>query len=70
MSTINFEKAINYIKSLPAIPDFALTPDIIIKWDKTKTTKTEWGKKRVDKTPVFYYPKTGVVEILEKNPLL
>ena len=70
MSTINFEKAIAYIKSLPAIPDSGLTPDVIIKWDKTKTSKTEWGEKRVDKTPVFYYPKIGIVNILERTPLL
>lgn len=68
MSTINFEKAIEYIKNLPAIPDSALTPDVIIKWDKTKTIHTEWGGKEVNKTPVFYCPKTGEVEFLERGP--
>ena len=68
MSTINFEKAIEYIKNLPAIPDSALTPDVIIKWDKTKTIHTEWGGKEVNKTPVFYCPKTGEVEFLEREP--
>ena len=68
MSTINFEKAIAYIKSLPTIPDSALTPDIIIKWDKTKSSRTEWGGKIVEKSPVFYCPKTGEVEFLERAP--
>ena len=68
MSTINFEKAIAYVKSLPAVPDSALTPDVIIKWDKTKSSRTEWGGKIVEKSPVFYYPKTGKVEFLERAP--
>lgn len=68
--TINFEKAIAYIKSLPAVPDSSLTPDVIIKWDKTKTTKTEWGEKRVDKTPIFYYPKVGEIDFLDSTPTL
>jgi len=68
MSTINFEKAIKYIKSLPTIPDSALTPDVIIKWDKTKSSRTEWGGKIVEKSPVFYCPKTGEVEFLERTP--
>ena len=68
MSTINFEKAIKYIKSLPAVPDSALTPDVIIKWDKTKSSRTEWGGKIVEKSPVFYCPKTGEVEFLERRP--
>lgn len=68
MSTINFEKAIAYVKSLPAIPDSALTPDVIIKWDKTKSSRTEWGGKIVEKSPVFYCPKTGEVEFLERTP--
>lgn len=68
MSTINFEKAIAYIKSLPAVPDSALTPDVIIKWDKTKSSRTEWGGKIVEKSPVFYCPKTGEVEFLERRP--
>lgn len=67
-TTINFEKAIKYIKSLPTIPDSALTPDVIIKWDKTKTSRTEWGGKIVEKSPVFYCPKTGEVEFLERTP--
>lgn len=46
-TTINFEKAIAYIKSLPAVPDSALTPVVIIKWNKTKTFHTEWGGKLV-----------------------
>lgn len=68
MSTINFEKAIAYIKSLPAVPDSSLTPDVIIKWDKTKSSRTEWGGKIVEKSPVFYCPKTGEVEFLERTP--
>lgn len=68
MSTINFEKAIAYIKNLPTIPDSSLTPDVIIKWDKTKTSHTEWGGKIVEKSPVFYCPKTGEVEFLERTP--
>ena len=68
MSTINFEKAIAYVKSLPVVPDVNLTPDVIIKWDKTKTIRTEWGGKEVNKTPVFYCPKTGEVEFLERAP--
>lgn len=67
-TTINFEKAIKYIKSLPAVPDSALTPDVIIKWDKTKSSRTEWGGKIVEKSPVFYCPKTGEVEFLERAP--
>ena len=68
MSTINFEKAIAYVKSLPATPDFNLTPVVIIKWNKTKTFRTEYGGKIVEKSPVFYYPKTGKVEFLERAP--
>lgn len=68
MSTINFEKAIKYIKSLPAVPDSALTPDVIIKWDKTKSYRTEWGNKIVEKSPVFYCPKTGEVKFLDHAP--
>lgn len=68
MSTINFEKVIKYIKSLPAVPDSALTPDVIIKWDKTKSFRTEWGGKVVEKSPVFYSPKTGEVKFLERAP--
>lgn len=68
MSTINFEKAIKYIESLPAVPDSNLTPDVIIKWDKTKSSRTEWGGKTVEKSPVFYCPKTGEVEFLERTP--
>lgn len=68
MSTINFEKAIKYIESLPAVPDSTLTPIVIIKWDKTKTFRTEYGGKIVEKSPVFYYPKTGKVEFLERAP--
>lgn len=67
-TTINFEKAIKYIKSLPAVPDSTLTPDVIIKWDKTKSFHTEWGGKLVEKSPVFYCPKTGEVEFLERTP--
>ena len=67
-TTINFEKSIKYIKSLPTIPDSALTPDVIIKWDKTKTSRTEWGGKIIEKSPVFYCPKTGEVEFLERAP--
>ena len=67
MSTINFEKAIAYIKNLPTVPDSNLTPDVIIKWDKTKTSHTEWGGKIVEKSPVFYCPKTGEVEFLERT---
>lgn len=67
-TTINFEKAIKYIKSLPTIPDSALTPVVIIKWDKTKTFRTEYGGKIVEKSPVFYYPKTGKVKFLERAP--
>ena len=67
-TTINFEKAIKYIKSLPAVPDSNLTPVVIIKWDKTKTFHTEYGGKIVEKSPVFYYPKTGKVEFLERAP--
>ena len=68
MSTINFENAIAYIKNLPTVPDSSLTPDVIIKWDKTKSSRTEWGGKIVEKTPVFYCPKTGEVEFLERRP--
>lgn len=68
MSTINFEKAIKYIESLPAVPDSNLTPDVIIKWDKTKSFRTEWGGKIVEKSPVFYCPKMGEVEFLERTP--
>ena len=68
MSTINFEKAIAYVKSLPAVPDSNLTPDVIIKWDKTKSFRTEWEGKIVEKSPVFYCPKTGEVEFLERTP--
>ena len=68
MSTINFEKAIAYVKSLPATPDSNLTPVVIIKWNKTKTFHTEYGGKIVEKSPVFYYPKTGKVEFLERAP--
>lgn len=67
-TTINFEKAIEYIKSLPAVPDSTLTPDVVIKWDKTKSFRTEYGEKIVEKSPVFYYPKTGEVEFLERAP--
>ena len=45
MSTINFENAIAYIKNLPTVPDSSLTPDVIIKWDKTKSSRTEWEGK-------------------------
>ena len=69
MSTINFEKAIAYVKSLPVTPDSNLTPVVIIKWDKTKTFRTEYGGKIVEKSPVFYYPKTGKVEFLERAPV-
>ncbi len=68
MSTINFEKAIAYVKSLPAVPDSALTPDVIIKWDKSKSTHNEWGGKTIETTPVFYYPKTGIVNFLKEAP--
>lgn len=68
MSTINFEKAIEYIKNLPATPDSNLTPIVIIKWDKTKTFRTKYGGKIVEKSPVFYYPKTGKVKFLERAP--
>ena len=68
MSTINFEKAIKYIKSLSAVPDSNLTPDVIIKWDKTKSYRTEWGSKMVEKSPVFYCPKTGEVKFLDRAP--
>lgn len=68
MSTINFEKAIAYVKSLPTVPDSNLTPDVIIKWDKTKSFRTEYGGKIVEKSPVFYYPKTRKVEFLERAP--
>lgn len=68
MSTINFEKAIKYIESLPAVPDSSLTPDVIIKWYKTKTIHTEWGEKEVNKTIVFYCPKTGEVGFIERAP--
>lgn len=68
MSTINFEKAIAYVKSLPATLDSNLTPVVIIKWNKTKTFHTEYGGKIVEKSPVFYYPKTGKVEFLERAP--
>ena len=69
MSTsFDFEKAIKYIKSLPAVPDSTLTPVVIIKWDKTKTFRTEWNGKIVEKSPVFYYPKTGKIEFLERAP--
>ena len=67
MSTINFEKAIKYIESLPAVPDSNLTPDVIIKWDKTKTIHTEWGEKEVNKTLVFYCPKIGFVKRAPDN---
>ena len=67
-TTINFEKAIAYVKSLPAVPDSNFTPDVIIKWDKTKSSHTEWGGKLVEKSPVFYCPKTGEVEFLERGP--
>ena len=68
MSTINFEKAIKYIKSLSAVPDSNLTPDVIIKWDKTKSYRTEWGSKIIEKSPVFYCPKTGEVKFLDRAP--
>lgn len=68
MSTINFEKAIEYIKNLPATPNSNLTPIVIIKWDKTKTFRTKYGGKIVEKSPVFYYPKTGKVKFLERAP--
>lgn len=69
MFTSKETKAINsYIVSLPGVPDAQLTPDVIIKWDKVKTTKTSWGGKQVDKTPVFYYPKAGVVNFLDNRP--
>lgn len=67
-TTINFEKAIKYVKSLPTVPDSNFTPVIIIKWDKTKTFHTEYGGKIVEKSPVFYYPKTEKVEFLERAP--
>ena len=67
-TTINFKKAIAYVKSLPAVPDSNLTPVVIIKQDKTKTFRTEWNGKIVEKSPVFYYPKTGKVEFLERAP--
>ena len=67
-TTINFEKAIEYIKSLPTVPDSALTPDVIIKWDKSKSTHNEWGGKTIETTPVFYYPKTGIVNFLKEAP--
>lgn len=67
-TTINFEKAIEYIKSLPSVPDSALTPDVIIKWDKSKSTHAEWGGKTTEITPVFYYPKTGIVDFLKEVP--
>lgn len=70
MSTINFKKAIEYIKSLPTVPDSTLTPDVIIKWNKTKTTHNEWNKKEVEKIPVFYCPKTGIVGFLEETPYI
>lgn len=70
MSTIiDFEKAIEYIKSLPAVPDSNLTPNVIIKWDKTKSFRTEWEGKITEKSPVFYYPKTGEVKFLERAPV-
>lgn len=68
MSTINFEKAIAYVNSLPAVPDSNLTPDVIIKWDKTKSYHTDWGEKIVEKSPVFYCPKTGEVKFLDRAP--
>ena len=67
-TTINFEKAIEYIKSLPTVPDSALTPNVIIKWDKSKSTRNEWGGKTIETTPVFYYPKTGIVDFLKEAP--
>lgn len=68
MSTVNFEKTIEYIKNLPAVPDSSLTPDVIIKWNKTKTIHTEWGEKEVNKTLVFYCPKTGEVGFVKRAP--
>ena len=68
MSTVNFEKTIEYIKNLPAVPDSSLTPDVIIKWDKTKTIHTEWGEKEVNKTLVLYCPKTGEVGFVKRAP--
>lgn len=68
MSTMNFEKISAYIKSLPTVPDASLTPSVIIKWDKTKTTRIEWGGKDVVKTPIFYNPIVGLREELDKAP--
>lgn len=68
-TTINFEKAIKYVESLPTVPDSNFTPVVIIKWDKTKTFHTEYGGKIVEKSPVFYYPKMGKVEFLERAPV-
>ena len=70
MSTsIDFQKAIAYVKSLPTVPDSNFTPVVIIKWDKTKSFRTEWGGKITEKSPVFYYPKTGKIEFLERAPV-
>lgn len=59
-----------YIKSLPAVPDAQFTPDIILKWDKVKTHTNEWGEKIKQKSPVFYYPKQGKLEVMEQLPFL
>lgn len=59
----------NYIKSLPAIPDKQFTPEVIIKWDKQKTMKADFGGKEVYKTGIFYYPRSGKIEELVTLPL-
>lgn len=70
MSTMNFEAIESYIRSIPTVPDSAFTPDVILKWDKTKTLKTEWGGKEVKKSPIFYSPKMGRLEVFETLPRL
>ena len=70
MSTMNYKAIAAYIKSLPAVPDAQFTPDVILKWDKIKTYTNEWGEKIKQKTPVFYYPKQGKLEIMPSLPNL
>lgn len=64
----NAQKIESYVKSLPAIPDSNFTPDVIIKWDKTKSCTNEWGEKKVQKTPVWYFPKTGELKVMKTLP--
>lgn len=59
----NMKEIENYIKSLPLKPDSTITPNVIIKWDRSHKISAFTLT-----TPVFYYPKEGKLEFLDELP--